>query len=211
MFNYSISFKSSISPNASGIPLYSCETGFIMISKVIREEIEKKFGREVRYPVDCESLELSIKECCGEKISASTLKRLFGFIKGKFQPRLYTLDVISKYIGYKNWDDYLDVLSGNNNSASPVIEELKASDLKTGEEVEFGFEPDVRVTLKYIGKTEFNVTSCDNCKLMIGDTLSIPMLSLHHPLRISNHFRGGEKLGTSLVAEISGITFIKRE
>jgi hypothetical protein len=38
-----------------------------------------------------------------ENISASTLKRLFGKVNSESLPRKTSLDILAKYIGYKNW------------------------------------------------------------------------------------------------------------
>jgi hypothetical protein len=68
------------------------------------EKIEKRFGRPIRYSKDCEALSISIARACHERISATTLKRLFGFARKIEAPRRYTLDVLAIYAGYANWD-----------------------------------------------------------------------------------------------------------
>ena len=78
--------------------------------------MEKKFGKEIRYPSDCDSLSEDIFISTKQKISVSTLKRLLGFVSGVQEPRLYTLDVLAKYLGYNNWDFYLEEIKSISNS-----------------------------------------------------------------------------------------------
>lgn len=66
--------------------------------------IEEKIDKEIRYPSDCEYLSYDIEKETKLRISINTLKRLFGFLEDIKAPRLYTLDIIAKYLGYKNWD-----------------------------------------------------------------------------------------------------------
>jgi hypothetical protein len=76
-----------------------------MLSDAIREKIEKRFGKPIRYSRDCEALSLSIARACQERVSTTTLKRLFGFAKEIEKPRKFTMDVVAKYAGYTDWED----------------------------------------------------------------------------------------------------------
>lgn len=78
-----------------------------MITVAIRQKIEARYGKPLRYSKDCDGLANSINKSCHERVSVTTLKRLFGFAKSVEQPRLYTLDVVAAYIGYKDWSSLL--------------------------------------------------------------------------------------------------------
>lgn len=78
-----------------------------MIPDHIRYLIEGRFGKKIAYSKDCESLAYSIEKVCIEKISPTTLKRLFGFAKSIDQPRTYTLDLLANYIGFIDWSTLL--------------------------------------------------------------------------------------------------------
>ena len=73
-----------------------------MLTGELRRKIEARFGHPIRYPKDCELLALHISELTNSSISASTIKRLFGLIKTANSPNAYTLDVISRYLGFAN-------------------------------------------------------------------------------------------------------------
>ncbi len=78
-----------------------------MIPDHIRFLIEGRFGKKIAYSKDCEALAYSIEKVCVERISPTTLKRLFGFAKSIDQPRTYTLDLLANYVGFIDWSTLL--------------------------------------------------------------------------------------------------------
>ncbi|MCQ2605694.1 MAG: hypothetical protein MJ204_04020 [Bacteroidales bacterium] len=180
-----------------------------MVSKHIRFRIEEVFGKEIRYPLDCEALAIDISQKCNERISASTLKRFFGFISGT-EPRTYTLDVIAKYIGYKNWDEYLEILAGKNESSEFVtIEEIKASNLSQNDTYEFCYEPMRKVTFQY-KDSQCVVLESINSKLQKNDLFVFSSITKDYPLLISSVVRNSMNLGALTLGKVSGITSIKK-
>lgn len=91
-----------------------------MIPANIKILIENRFGRKIVYSKDCEALSVSIKRVCNKPISATTLKRIFGFAKNIDRPRLYTLDTIANYLNFADWGSLLNVTSNSQNRL-PVL------------------------------------------------------------------------------------------
>jgi hypothetical protein len=60
-----------------------------MLTESIKKQIEVKYGHAIRYPKDCENLAIHITSEIKSNISASTLKRLFGFVKSESKPMYY--------------------------------------------------------------------------------------------------------------------------
>ena len=92
-----------------------------MIPDSIRILIENRFGKKIAYSKDCEALSFSIKKVCQEKISPTTLKRLFGFAKSIDQPRTYTLDLLANYIGFIDWSTLLAKMEQANSFSEEKI------------------------------------------------------------------------------------------
>jgi len=73
--------------------------------------IEEKFESEVRNFKDVLRLSIEIRRTTQKEISVSTLNRLFNRnphqaeTNQPVKPRLKTLDILSQYLGYKNWDE----------------------------------------------------------------------------------------------------------
>ncbi|GAA4339835.1 hypothetical protein GCM10023149_50810 [Mucilaginibacter gynuensis] len=63
-------------------------------------------GYENIAPCDCKVISLLILNKTKQRISETTLKRVYGFAYCKFKPSLFTIDVLAQYCGYKGWDDF---------------------------------------------------------------------------------------------------------
>lgn len=72
----------------------------------LKESVETKFGKKIIYQRDCTDLSISIQEETEQLLSHSTLRRFFGFLATNSNPSLVTLDILSEYCGYKDWEDF---------------------------------------------------------------------------------------------------------
>lgn len=72
----------------------------------LRELIEGVIERKMKTPKDFEYLSECIFDKFHEKISPTTLKRLWGYLSETTTPRKTTLDILSKFVGYDNWKDF---------------------------------------------------------------------------------------------------------
>ena len=110
----------------------------------------------MRLPSDCEILSLDIEGKTGVRIGATTLKRLIGFANDERQPHASTLDVIARYLGYAHWEELQKIEDRGNSDFSSSDEELRSSDLQTGQKVEITYLPDRRLVLAYQGGNHYN-------------------------------------------------------
>ena len=79
--------------------------------------IEASVGRRIRTPRDFAFLRQSIFARLGIYISESTLKRVWGYISGG-ETRPYTLDVLSSFLGYGSWEEFIGVSEQSGTCAS---------------------------------------------------------------------------------------------
>jgi hypothetical protein len=77
-----------------------------MVSR-LKKEIELVYGMPIRNGNQCHNLSTNIFEQTGEYISFQTLRRFFGFIDKAKQPTFKTLDILSKYCGFRDYDDFV--------------------------------------------------------------------------------------------------------
>jgi hypothetical protein len=56
----------------------------------------------------CKGVAVAIEKRTKERVSETTVKRLFGFAESRSKPSAFTMDVLSKFCGYKHWEDYLE-------------------------------------------------------------------------------------------------------
>ena len=176
---------------------------------LVKQKIEERLGQAVRYPKDCDRLTDHISEMCKARISASTIRRLMGFVNGMSEPRLYTLDVIAEYLGYKGWDELLASFEPAGDELEPVIEKLDPEQVKNGQAIQLTYEPAKVIEIKKVRGTLQVVTSNEK-RLLLNDDVRFRLLELHYPLTFTHHFRGGNSLGKLQLATVSGITSIKR-
>lgn len=72
----------------------------------LKVEVEVKFGRKIAYQKDCNILSNIILETQKEYISPATLRRVFGFLTTNSNPSRVTLDILSRYVGFTDWEDF---------------------------------------------------------------------------------------------------------
>ena len=180
-----------------------------MLSPVIKEQIENKLGKNIRYHSDLEFLCIEIEKQTKQKISLNTLKRLFGFIGGVSEPRLYTLDTIALYLGFTNWDVYLLSLDQSGNSGFNSLKEISIESLPVSSIVEFGYEPDRVVQVRFEGQNQFKVISANNSKLQENDLVEITHFVLNYPLVILYVVRDGKSMGRFTAGKVGGLTVLK--
>lgn len=161
----------------------------------------------MRYPKDCEALAQHISHHCKTRISGSTLRRLYGFVKGVREPRLYTLDIIAQYLGYKSWEQLLHSFEKEERQSEKIIERLSPQQVKAGQVVEICYEPKKVIELKKQGNT-FHVVSSNEKKLQLNDEVQFKQLELHYPLTFTHVIRQGSSVGRLQVATVSGVTAI---
>lgn len=76
--------------------------------KILIERIQGRFGREINFSYECEELSNHIFQCIHIRVSAQTLRRLLGFIKDNVKTSNRTLEYLSIYCGYENFDSLIN-------------------------------------------------------------------------------------------------------
>lgn len=180
-----------------------------MISKFIRERIEERYGHPLRYSKQADALAAHIFEVCKLTISASTLRRLLGFVNNKSVPRTYSLDVLAEYLGHKSWEDLLRSLEKGSVPSEKIIISLKPEQLKSGQLVVISYEPGKKVELRKT-KNSFLVTFSNEKVLLLNDEVRFQQMELHYPLTFDQVVRAGKSIGRRQIATVSGITAIAK-
>jgi hypothetical protein len=174
-------------------------------------KVEKKYGRRVATTTDYEALSVAIEIEINDHLSASTLKRIWGYVSEKPTPRLTTLDILSRYIGEKDFRQFCESLMKSDAFESTFFSAkcLSSSELKDGQEMAIGWNPDRLVTLKYLGNTEFEVLTSANSKLRKGDRFQVTDFILGSPLFISHILRKGVQTPPFVAGKNEGLNRIE--
>lgn len=176
-------------------------------------EVENKYGRRIATTTDFESLSVVIEHQIGEMVSSSTLKRLWGYVSLNPTPRIATLDVLSRYLGYKDFKQFCENLKESKTYDSNFFTAqcLIVADLEPGTNVTIGWLPNRLVTLNYMGEFSFEVVMSENSQLKVGDRFELTEIIAGYPLYISRVLRDGEYTPPFVAGRQGGINILKRE
>ena len=78
----------------------------LILIDVLKKEVEKKIGKKVTNRGDCELISNVILETLELEISYSTIRRLYG-LTNETKPNNKTLNILAKFVGYKNYFHFL--------------------------------------------------------------------------------------------------------
>lgn len=174
-------------------------------------QVEKHYGRRLATSTDFEALSVFIEHETGELLSASTLKRLWGYVSSHPTPRKDTLDILCRFIGFRDFGAFCDSLKTTEAFASSFLTEkaVYASDLKEGMTVTLGWNPNRLVKLQYLGDGTFEVTASENSKLRTGDRFEISHLMKGYPLFIPRILREGQYTPAYIAGNNGGLTCVQ--
>lgn len=148
-------------------------------------------------------------------LNDKTLKRFFGYDKTDENSlvRLETLDILSQYVGFGNWDAFVEhfrLVSGEG-SGDFVGEEICADNLAVGETICIEWNPNRKSVLKYVGNQCFEIVETENSKWQVGDTFSCKHFILGKTLYVDNltDKSGKIKSNSFVVGDIGGLTVVK--
>ena len=140
--------------------------------KQLRQDVERHYGHEITGPHDFEDLADKIADVTDERLSVSTLKRLWGYVDGYNTVRLATLGVLSRYVGCRDWAEFCDSLTAEDTSDWHYAPVIPISTLKRGDRIEVTWHPGRRIVVQYMEQGRFRVVECERCKLAVDDTFS---------------------------------------
>ena len=179
------------------------------IRELLIQKIEEVYGKKIEYCGECESLAAMIEEITGCTLALVTLKRFFGFTKAKVEPRLSTLDILSRFCGYADFEMARgDLLNSSLISEFKEMERIVTKDLKINDIVGITYDPDREIEFLYLGDSKFRVIKSIKSKLIKGDIVTIDSFNLGFELIADDIERDGISLGNYIGAKQTGISFL---
>lgn len=154
---------------------------------LMRQLVEESANHTVNTSNDFIFLSGEIQGRLKETLSASTLKRLWGYVDGYASVRPSTLDILARFVGFPDWEtfvsDYCEVESVQS-SHRVMSESLYTKDLDIGDQVKICWNPNRRCMLKYLGNSLFEVVTSENAKLKPGDRFLCQRFTMNQPLYV---------------------------
>jgi len=176
----------------------------------LKSLVEQKFEKILSTTTDFEEFSYYLEKEVGTRVSASTLKRLYGYVSDEHKPRMVTLDALAKYIGHKNYMAFCQWLktSTKYNSSFFKANQLVSSDLAEGAQIAIGWSPNRVLQLRYLGNSTYEIEASENSKLKQGDRFVTGCFIKEQPLFLPYIERGGERTASFVAGRNGGLTVI---
>lgn len=171
--------------------------------------LSAKAGKDVRTHSGAEILRNDIEARTGEALSLNTVKRLTGVLAYSSTPREVTLDIISRYLGYKNWALFLSAIENKISGFNTPEGFIETKDLPVGSVLKISWEPDREIKILHRGKGAYEIIESKNSKLQKGDEIHLSQIAPGFPLMVREVNREGECLGNYTAALTEGITSLE--
>lgn len=156
----------------------------------LREEVVRKFGKAPSVPADFVSLADKIEKTTKERISNTTLERVWDYAnRGYPSISLHTLNLLCHYIDRQDWSEFCKSLneSGINDSDMFEGEYISSHSLTPGDRLLIEWLPDRKCVIEYRGNYEFIALECENSTMQPGDTFRCTEFRKKMPA-IMDHF-----------------------
>lgn len=178
----------------------------------LRREIETTFSRLIKTPADFDWLAAVVWERLHENISPTTLKRLWGYIDGADATRRSTLCLLSRLLGYQDWEEYLRHLAARAQTESDIFtaEGIRTDELSLGDRVEVSWLPNRRCVFCYEGGNRFVVEVSEHSKLQAGDHFDAACFLVGQPMYLDNLQRTDSEPTAYVAGTKSGIISVKK-
>ena len=181
----------------------------------LRKKIERIFGKPLMTHNDFIELVSLIREATHKHISETTLERVWNYsTRGYDNISHYTLNLLSEYAGYSDWQKFCEQLKKESASDSDMFDDpvLFSKDLQPGDRIKLGWMPNRVCFLRYLGDFRFIAEECLNSTMKEGDIFSCLEFRINQPVVMTDFESADGKVnGETYIAGIKeGITFLKK-
>ena len=176
----------------------------------LKEYVENIAGFRMNTPRDFDFLSGAVLKETRTRLSPTTLRRLWGYQKEVQTSRLSTLNILSCYIGYSDWETFCKYQLDNGEVESEFLKNnsLNTSTLIKGDKLKLMWHPDRCVTIQYIGLSMFRVIENRNSKLSVDDTFICDCIIENQPLTLYNLIRKNSDPVNYICGKKGGVKYL---
>lgn len=176
----------------------------------LKHRIETNLKRKMKTPIDFIFLSGAVFDRTRETMSPTTLKRLWGYLDGADQTRNSTLEILSQFLGFSDWDQFIEEINKDNGSDKVLSPHIEVKELNVGDKVRVSWRPDRRCTFRYLGDQQFEVEAAENSKLKVGNTFYCSLFILGESLYLSQLVQGKNPPIDFVVGNKGGLTELNK-
>lgn len=176
----------------------------------ICQAIETALGKKISTPKDFNFLRERIYARLHTFVSRTTLMRFWGYIDEPVTPSGSTLTILSRFLGYKDWEEYQqNAMLPKEQQSSPVLNRRLSvqKELIIGEGLRLIWQPDRVCNVEYLGELNFRVLSSENTRLHSGDTFQCSLIIEGEPLYLDNLIQENRPPIAYVCGKKSGVNF----
>ena len=144
-------------------------------------------GRKMVVPRDFAWLSEKVEERTQQRVSASTLRRFWGYVSEGVSASKFTKNVLANFLGYADFEEFgLSQGTGERQS-------------------QLSWLPDRTCIIRYQGNGSFKVVSSENTRLAKDDTFECHHFINHEPAYLHAWKHGDDEPVTYVIGKKNGI------
>lgn len=176
------------------------------------QAVEQAMGRRLHTPKDFDLLSERVYARTGEMVSRNTLRRVWGKLDEERTPRLSTLSILARFIGFADFESFVGKAftdSTGGQSSSPFLgRRLSVLDgLTRGDRLRLTWHPGRVCDVEYNGSQHFRVVHAEKTKLQVGDTFLCGIIVEGEQLYLDQLQHGDNPPTTYICGKIGGVRF----
>lgn len=179
-----------------------------MKQELLKKEVERVMGRQLKAARDFDELSDLLLSHKHERLSPTTLKRLWGYLPHEeVQTRRHTLDVLSRLVGFHDYEDFCARADGLDEVQSGILSEesITTEGMRRGQRLVITWRPDRRIVVRHEGNGEFVIVEAKNTKLSVGDTFRCHLMIQHEPLYLDDVSHQGQPSMVYVAGQRDGV------
>ena len=179
--------------------------------KRLCSEIETAIHHQLTTPKDFDTLREMVFSRLHILISATTLKRIWGYLSDGVTPRRSTLDILAQYLGYADFEAFANgaTADGGELPSNPIMARRIDVDeqLQPGDLLRLTWQPGRVCDVEYRGERTFCVIASQATRLQPGNTFKCSLMIEDEPLYIDSLIADGSAPVAYVCGKRSGIRF----
>lgn len=179
---------------------------------LLRQLVEESAGHRLKTSTDFSLLSEEIRNRLGQTLGVSTLKRIWGYIGGYATTREGTLNILSRFVGFPDWNTFVADYCGQDamqSSHRVVTDVLTTEGMEEGAVVEVCWNPNRRCLFRHLGGGRFVVVESQNAKVQVDDTFQCACFTLAEPLYVTHLVHDGQTSDLFVMGKKGGLTSVK--
>lgn len=178
----------------------------------LRQSIEEAIGRRLLTAKDFDLLSERVYARVGEMVSCNTLKRIWGKMDEEHEPRISTLSILARFIGFTDFYAFVNDSSTSSemgDSSFPYMgRRLSIIDgLTCGDRLRLTWQPGRVCDVEYNGSLHFRVIHSENTRLKEDDTFLCGIIIEGQPLYLDMLKQGDKPPTAYICGKRGGVRF----